>query len=197
MSAALCSRDVEAQAAAMQRGCIGCQYHCGWCCGYYLFNGHRRPCPPGEKCTVKVVAHMTAKERSLAVARKMAYPSGVQKQKKSKRRVDLDRKEIIDLYDSGGTDMMIAQVAGCAWSTVRDWRKRTGRPANGHTRRSVARAKLEANAETVMSMYLDGASDAQIARKIGVGATTIWNWRELNDLPTKYRKKTEAKHEKE
>ena len=45
----------------MANYCDGCLYRetlngYGQMCAYILRTGHRRPCPPGEGCTVKVVA---------------------------------------------------------------------------------------------------------------------------------------------
>ena len=41
--------------------CSGCRYFFGEyignrCCNYIFVEGHRRPCPPGERCTAKAVA---------------------------------------------------------------------------------------------------------------------------------------------
>ena len=38
--------------------CAGClhfygRYHNNKCCNYLFDTGHKRPCPPGEECTVK------------------------------------------------------------------------------------------------------------------------------------------------
>ena len=41
--------------------CDGCEYYTKvgvsttYVCDYILVEGHKRPCPPGEKCTVKSV----------------------------------------------------------------------------------------------------------------------------------------------
>ena len=40
--------------------CDGCRYRgmlngYGYCCNYIFATGHRRPCPPGEGCTEKVL----------------------------------------------------------------------------------------------------------------------------------------------
>ena len=45
----------------MQRNpCSGCKYYFGdyianRCCNYIFVEGHRRPCPPGDGCTAKVI----------------------------------------------------------------------------------------------------------------------------------------------
>lgn len=37
----------------MQRNCRNCVYYSTKMCGYIDIVGHRRPCPPGDECTVK------------------------------------------------------------------------------------------------------------------------------------------------
>lgn len=39
--------------ARKKRPCEGCRYASGASCDYYLITGRRRPCPPGQDCTVK------------------------------------------------------------------------------------------------------------------------------------------------
>lgn len=54
-------RNAQAKAVAKNEHmeyCKGCKYWFGdyeynQCCNYIFIKGHRRPCPPGEKCTVK------------------------------------------------------------------------------------------------------------------------------------------------
>ena len=43
--------------AKMQKNCKGCIYYgeSSKMCDYIEIMGHRRPCPPGDKCTVKVM----------------------------------------------------------------------------------------------------------------------------------------------
>lgn len=42
----------------MASNCVTCFFHgkCGGliCCNFLLMTGQRRPCPPGDACTVKV-----------------------------------------------------------------------------------------------------------------------------------------------
>ena len=44
----------------MEHPCKGCHYYRGVnpgakCCNYLLMTGKVRPCPPGKKCTVKIL----------------------------------------------------------------------------------------------------------------------------------------------
>lgn len=45
--------------------CKGCVYAAllsgAWCCDYLGVTGHRRPCPPGEGCTVRKEGGFTKK----------------------------------------------------------------------------------------------------------------------------------------
>lgn len=48
--------------------CRGCHYWKGRSddvktCNYYLWTDHRRPCPPGEGCTVRVEQDPTKRRR--------------------------------------------------------------------------------------------------------------------------------------
>lgn len=56
-------------------GCEGCIYYRGEfeinrCCNYYLMTDKRRPCPPGEGCTVKIERkrYREKKERSTDIS---------------------------------------------------------------------------------------------------------------------------------
>lgn len=35
------------------KNCRNCRFYEGECCSYIFIVGHSRPCPPGDKCTVK------------------------------------------------------------------------------------------------------------------------------------------------
>lgn len=90
--------------AAMARHCRGCIYQRrGRYCDYIGIVGHKRPCPPGKKCTVKTVGD-----------------------RRNKVNYDL----VMILYKQGKSDAKVAEIAGCGVSTVAKWRKDCGLPPN-------------------------------------------------------------------
>ena len=67
--------EISKAANAMQRSCKGCYYYSGWSCDYILFEKHRRPCPPGDQCTVKSSKRITAQDRARIHFMSGVYPS--------------------------------------------------------------------------------------------------------------------------
>lgn len=199
MGGMVCSRDVEDKSAVMQGNCKGCKYYSGWSCEYYLFHGigHRRPCPGGDDCTVKVTAHLSPQEKAVLLS-SVPYPSETPKQPKKRgrrKRVDLNTPEVIQLYNSGATDATIARTVGCSTSTVYEWRIKTRRPANGSAKCAGALAKITQHEKKMLELYYGGASDSKIAEAAGVSPATVWNWRQTMGLPTKYGQKEDESHE--
>lgn len=70
-------------------------------CGYILVERHRRPCPPGEGCTAKVVGG---------------------KNTKMKRRT-WDENRARQLYEEGKSDVDIADMVGATASAIAAWRR--------------------------------------------------------------------------
>lgn len=104
----------------MKNSCKGCYYgtHTGelWVCDYILMTGHRRPCPPGEGCTVRIEA---------AQDRKRAWK---ERNTMSKRTWDTGRAR--KLYDDGWSDARIAAELGTKPNAVAFWRRGLKLPAN-------------------------------------------------------------------
>lgn len=136
----------------MQRSCIGCGYHAG-CCIYILITGHRRPCPPGDACTVYLpVKKEDQAERDKRLGRRNNFlfqqhpktgqvaPNINVKATPALARVYLS-KEAAELYEGGRSDPEIARALGVNKCTVAKWRKLTGRPSI--TRPGRRRNKIE------------------------------------------------------
>lgn len=66
---------MKRESSKMQRECKGCYYYSGWNCDYILFEKHRRPCPPGDQCTVKSSKSITAQDRARIHAMSGVFPS--------------------------------------------------------------------------------------------------------------------------
>ncbi len=100
----------------MSKQCEGCAYAVllshDWCCDYLSLTGHRRPCPPGEACTVRKEA-----ERD---------PKRVWKENKPMKAQIWDTEKARALYDKGLSDERIAAALGIARGTVYKWRRNQG-----------------------------------------------------------------------
>lgn len=96
--------------------CKGCAYAVylsgAWCCDYLQIVGHRRPCPPGEGCTVRKAANLTKKGSAFM------------------KRREWDTEKAKTLYDQKLTDTEIAGEVGATASAVAYWRRGLGLPAN-------------------------------------------------------------------
>lgn len=96
--------------------CKGCAYAAllsgMWCCDYLSMTGHRRPCPPGEGCTVRKEGDLTKKGSAFM------------------KRRGWDTAEAKALYDQKLSDTEIAGKVGTTASAVAFWRRGLGLPAN-------------------------------------------------------------------
>lgn len=96
--------------------CKGCAYAVylsgAWCCDYLQIVGHRRPCPPGEGCTVRKAANLTKKGSAFM------------------KRREWDTEKAKALYDQKLSDAEIAGRVGATASAVANWRRSLGLPAN-------------------------------------------------------------------
>ena len=100
--------------------CKGCAYAVylsgAWCCDYLQIAGHRRPCPPGEGCTVRKAANLTKKGSAFM------------------KRREWDTEKAKALYDQKLSDVEIAGRVGATASAVAYWRRGLGLPANQELR---------------------------------------------------------------
>ncbi|WP_297301122.1 hypothetical protein [uncultured Oscillibacter sp.] len=96
--------------------CKGCAYAAllsgAWCCDYLSMTGHRRPCPPGEGCTVRKEGYLT--KRGSAFMKRRGW----------------DTEKAKALYDQKLSDAEIAGRVGTTASAVAFWRRGLGLPAN-------------------------------------------------------------------
>lgn len=106
------------------KGCVYRTYAGGEpICGYILVERHRRPCPPGEGCTAKVVGGNN---------------------KKMKRRT-WDENRARQLYEEGKSDVDIADMVGATAGAIAAWRSRNRLTSqNSPGRISSAPAPLDA-----------------------------------------------------
>lgn len=96
--------------------CKGCAYAAllsgAWCCDYLSMTGHRRPCLPGEGCTVRKEGDLTKKGSAFM------------------KRRGWDTEKAKALYDQKLSDAEIAGRVGTTASAVAYWRRGLGLPAN-------------------------------------------------------------------
>ena len=96
--------------------CKGCAYAAllsgAWCCDYLSMTGHRRPCPPGEGCTVRKEGYLT--KRGSAFMKRRGW--------------DTEKEKA--LYDLKLSDTEIAGKVGATASAVAFWRRGLGLPVN-------------------------------------------------------------------
>lgn len=83
-----------------------------WCCDYLSMTGHRRPCPPGESCTVRKEGDLTKKGSAFM----------------KRRGWDTEKAKV--LYDQNLSDAEIAGRVRATASAVACWRRGLGLPAN-------------------------------------------------------------------
>ena len=117
--------------------CKGCVYrtYAGAepICGYILAERHRRPCPPGEGCTAKVVGG---------------------KNTKMKRRT-WDENRARQLYEEGKSDVDIADMVGATASAIAAWRRLNRLTSqNPPGRKSSAPAPIDAPTQTPVKVPL-------------------------------------------
>ncbi len=100
--------------------CKGCAYAVllsgDWCCDYLGVTGHRRPCPPGEGCTVRAEGDRDSKR--------------IWKETKPMKGRSWDTTKARTLYDEGLLDGAIASELGIKATTVSFWRRTQGLPSN-------------------------------------------------------------------
>ncbi len=99
--------------------CEGCVYAAylsdAWYCDYLAVTGHRRPCPPGEGCTVRA--------------------EGVRSKKRTWRIVPMrkrtwDTEKARAMYDEGLSDKKIAEALGTTIHSIGFWRRALYLPPN-------------------------------------------------------------------
>lgn len=96
--------------------CEGCAYAIKlggeWYCDYLSMTGRRRPCPPGEGCTVRKEGDLTKKGSAFM------------------KRREWSTEKARALYDQGLSDAEIAEKVGTTPSAVAFWRRGQSLPAN-------------------------------------------------------------------
>ena len=131
----------------------------------YLHHRKRRPCPPGENCTV--YEPYTGKyDRS--------SPDGLVVKR------NIIAKKAKPLYESGMNDAEIARALGVAPSSVWNWRYRNHLPSN-----QTSGSGKNVDYGKVQILYDQGCTDMEIAEAVGCSKHTVGIWRRKNILPAR------------
>lgn len=114
-------------------GCGGCRF-LSWLgmCDYSGRTGQARGCPAGEGCTKKETGPRPRKDIRLPPRREVGWEDRYWRPSKpAPSLIALENDDTARrLYAEGRTDPAIARATGWSVTTVRNWRRRTGRPAN-------------------------------------------------------------------
>jgi len=111
-------------------GCIDLAYD--GLCKYNLRTGMSRGCPPGEGCTVKTVGPRPKPACQLPPRRASGWEDRYWRPSKpTPSLIALGADGTARrLYAQGARDPEIARATGWSVTTVRNWRRQTGRPSN-------------------------------------------------------------------
>ncbi len=114
------------EGGSVSDNCKGCAYAVrlsgDWCCDYLNLTGRRRPCPPGEECTVRAEGGGEAKR--------------IWKENAPMKGRSWDTEKAMALYSEGKTDREIAEAVFASPGVVGVWRrKRQSRPLSRLQRR--------------------------------------------------------------
>ena len=167
--------------------CLRCLYgdQRGYC-SYILATLHRRPCPPGEGCTVFKPRTGKREPEPIVIVppTSKSEPRPTSKPPKPTRpRGKLwDTAKARALYDGGASDRDIATACGISPSAIGRWRNRLRLPP--HT---PPRPPRTFDTSRARALYDEGRTDIFIAMACDVCVGTISNWRHQEGLPSKHR----------
>ena len=118
--------------------CSGCKYTFGaGYCDYLGQTGQRRPCPPGEGCTVRIKAGKSAAAHHIEQWKQFAIKDKAIKDKKVRnmqaRKWDVELA--LSMYNEGTSDQKIAEACGVKIGTIKRWRGTAGLPTKQKTGR--------------------------------------------------------------
>ena len=157
--------------AIMQEPCQGCFYFSGWSCDYILLEKKRRPCRPGDDCTVRKKRGLSGSERLAVINRQHnrlpAKPVGRRDSKPYTVQVKNPRPVI---------------KAKPATKTVFNQTKKAEKPKKPKEPKAPARATWEdirAKLDTpeIIGLYDQGHSDADIGKVVGCAPNSVRKWR--------------------
>ena len=168
------------QQAIMQEPCQGCFYFSGWNCDYILLEKSRRPCPPGDACTVRK-KRGASREESLVVSRRKANkllpPLPAAKRDKKPYTVQVKHPRPV-IKAKSTTKTIFNQTKKAPPKKVPKEKPQT----------AWERILEKLDTPEVIRMYEAGESDSAIGKAVGCCGNSVKKWRVQTGRPTKSRR---------
>lgn len=162
--------------AIMQEPCQGCFYFSGWSCDYILLEKKRRPCRPGDDCTVRKKRGLSGSERLAVINREHNRLPPKQAPHPTKKPYTVQVKHPRPVTPQKNVNK----------KTVFNQTKKPPKPKPKKEPKAPARQTFEQicerlNTPEFIGMYEAGKSDREIAQVVGCSATSVRNWRNATD----------------
>ena len=163
--------------AIMQEPCQGCYYFSGWNCDYIILEKHRRPCPPGDECTVRKKRGASGEE-SLVVSRRKANqlppkPVGIR-----------DRKPYTVQVKHPRPVMNAEPVKQTNFNQTKPPKpKKKPKAPGAPARKNFAQICGILNTPEFVGMYENRCSDYEIAKVAGCSPNSVLRWRRETGRP--------------
>ena len=169
----------------MQKNCQGCFYHSGWSCDYILLEKRRRPCRPGDECTVRKKRGLSRSERLAVISREHNRLPPKPAPNPTKKPYTVQVKHPRPVIHQKSVNK----------KTVFNQTKPPKKPKISERRDPKAPIRLtfeeifsRCNTPEIIGMYEAGASDAAIGKVVGCCANSVRKWRTETERPTKCRR---------
>ena len=165
--------------AIMQEPCQGCYYFSGWNCDYIILEKHRRPCPPGDECTVRKKRDASGEE-SLVVSRRKANqlppkPVGIRDRKPYTVQVKHPRPVM--------NAEPVKQTNFNQTKPPKPPQKKKPKAPGAPARKSFAQICGILNTPEFVGMYENRCSDYEIAKVAGCSPNSVLRWRRETGRP--------------
>lgn len=162
----------------MQKNCHGCMYFSGWNCDYILMEKHRRPCRPGDDCTVRKKRDISRRERLALMDQtlKQLPPKPECSRMKKPYTVQVKHPRPVTHQKTVNKKTVFNQT-----------KKPDKEPkVKGPSAWEVLFGKL--NTPEVIRMYESGDSDKTIGEAVGCCGNSVRKWRIQTGRPPRSRK---------
>ena len=169
---------LDEQQAIMQEPCQGCFYFSGWNCDYILMEKKRRPCRPGEECTVRK-KRGTSREESLVVvsrARSQLPPKPAPKRDSKPYTVQVKHPRPV---------MNSEPVKRTVFDQAEKPKPKKATKPSPKSAWEIIFSKLET--PEIIRLYEKGETDAAIGKVVGCCANSVRKWRIATERPVRSR----------
>ena len=165
----------------MQKNCQGCFYHSGWSCDYILLENRRRPCRPGDECTVRKKRGLSRSERLAVINREhnRLPPKPAPNPTKKPYTVQVKHPRPVIHQKAVNKKTVFNQTKPKA---------REHKKPKSPVRLTFEEIFAKCNTPEIIGMYEAGASDAAIGKVVGCCGNSVRRWRIATSRPTKCRR---------